>query len=314
VDKKDIKETIKEKKSEKKSGKKVIVAAVAVIVVAAAAFGAWYFTGNTPETTQNNTTTFSTETVNANQEQLAEKVDISADTTENLVPEEEVLSGGTTQDVVEELPGNNSGAVMTVNGEPVGASTYSMVLNDRAMKYATSLLVSGALENISKFDWNAKDPHYDGTYLDYVKYSAVEYIVPRYALVAEGKRRGVVLTEDDKKQVQDGINELREGLSDEEFVQQLAAMGCPSEEVLTEFREFTMLEQKVQADFESNPEKYVSKEQLETGSIEDYFALLNHNAKVVLNNSVFEPMKVTVDIDAYITYLMDTMQSMPEQK
>ena len=266
MDKKEIKET--ESLNSKKCSKKAIIAIAAVIVVAVAAFGAWYFLGNSGAGGGSKAPEGNGQ-LDGNKAQLEQKVDINADTTEQLVSEEEAISGGVKQEFVEEFSGNAAGAVMTVNGEPVGAATYSMILNDRAMKYATSLMVTGALENVSKFDWNAKDANYDGSYLDYVKFSSINYLVPRYALVAEGKRRGVTLTEEDKQQVKDSIKEMKGDMTDEEFAEQLKAMGCPGEDVLVAFREFSFLESKVSEDFEKDPSKYASKETLSAVAASD---------------------------------------------
>ena len=49
-------------------------------------------------------------------------------------------------------------------------------------------------------------------------------------------------------------------------------------------------------------------------TVTDYFTLFNQNAKVVINNSVYDSMCVTVDVDAYLNYLMESMQSTENKK
>ncbi len=192
----------------------------------------------------------------------SQKINISSDTTNLLIPEEDVLSGGSSQEMVESFSGEVSSAVMTVNGEPVDSGVFGFVANDFGMKYAQSLILMGAVPDVEKFDWNEKDPNYDGTYQDYVKYSSIEDLVPRFALIAEGKRRGVTLNDADKQEVQDWAESVQGDMSDKDFERALATVGCPNIETLKAFREVSVLEAKIHEDFKNNPEKYASREQL----------------------------------------------------
>ncbi len=193
---------------------------------------------------------------------VTEQIDVSSDTTDLIIPEEQVVSGGTSQEMVDSFSGEASAAVMTVNGEPVDPGAFAFVANDFASKYAQSLVLMGAVPDVEKFKWTDKDPNFDGTYQDYVKFSSVEDIVPRYALLAEGKRRGVTLSDEDKQGVQEWVKSVQGSASDKEFEKNLAAVGCPGIGALKAFREISVLEAKIYEDFRNNPEKYATREQL----------------------------------------------------
>lgn len=189
-------------------------------------------------------------------------IDIAADNSDKLVSEQEAVSGGTSQEMVDSFSGDSASAALTVNGEPVDAGVLNFAVNDMAIRYAQSLMFTGVFADVEKFDWNAKDPNYDGSYLDYVKYTAMEELIPRYAMVAEGKRRGITLTAEEKQQVQDWLKNEQGSLSLEEFEAEIQKAGCPGVQELVSFREFSMLEAKVYEDFKTNPEKYATREQL----------------------------------------------------
>ncbi len=232
--------------NKKKLSKKniIIIGIVAAALVIAIGIGVWYFC-------------FSSGSVGK-----GATIDISADTTGFLVPAEQVISGGPAQEMADKFDGEFSDAVMTVNGEPVDAGIMRFAVNDYGMRYARSLMMTGAIGDTKNFDWNVKDPNYNGTYLEYVKFWSVEDFVPRYALIAEGKRRGITLTEAEKNEAADWSKEQQGDMSDKEFEKVLKENGCPDIATFIAFREFSMLEAKVYEDFEKNPEKYATREQL----------------------------------------------------
>lgn len=351
------------------------------------------------------------------------EIDISRDNTKNMPSAEAVISGGTTQEMVSSFEGDYANAALTVNGEPISSGIVQFAINDGALTYAQSLMLLGVMSEPNSFDWNAKDPNYDGTYFDYVKYNALEDLIPRFALVAEGKRRGITLTEDDRKAVQNWLTQQQGTYSDVAFTGLLNQNGCPSIDAYIGFRELAVLEEKVVKDFENNPEKYATMEQLmnaderdlitvkhilvafndddvmgeasdemkaaakkeaeevlakvnaggdfeslmrehsddlasgnerytfekddgkmikqfedaslkldigqTSGLVEveygyhiikryanvtDYMILLNKNAKVVLNNSVFGQMKVTADIELYLNSVKQTLAQAQQQR
>ena len=240
-----------------KEKNKVVIIVAIVLVVAVAALCVWYFGFNNdsePKLADDGKTT------------VAEKVDVVADNTEDLIADEEAISGGQKKEVVEAFEEENKGVLMKVNGEPVDEGIFQFTMNNMAMQYIQSLVASGAVSDVEKFDWNAKDPNYDGTYIEYVKDNAVAELVPLYALIAEGKRRGISLNDEEKQEVQNWVKEMQGEQTDEEFAGFLKEGGCPSIDVFANQRAFAMLEEKVCKDFESNPEKYATKEQLNGAS------------------------------------------------
>ncbi|MBQ7096546.1 MAG: peptidylprolyl isomerase [Clostridia bacterium] len=249
-----------------KEKSKIVIIVAIVLVVAVAAFCVWYFGFNN-----------SAEPAASIDEKsdATEKVDIAADNTEKLIADEEVVSGGQKKEVVEAFEEESDGVLMKVNGEPVDEGIFQFTMNNMAMQYIQSLVMSGAVSDVEKFDWNAKDPNYDGTYLEYVKDNAVAELVPLYALVAEGKRRGISLSEEDMQEVRNWVKEMQGEQTDEEFANFLKEGGCPSIDVFENQRAFAMLEEKVCMDFESNPEKYATKEQL-TGASDGERVTVQH--------------------------------------
>lgn len=209
-----------------------------------------------------------TETPKANKNQTFEagtyaaEIDIAKDNTADMPSAEAVVSGGTTQEMSDKFKGDIAKAALTVNGEPVDAGIMEFALNNKAMAYSQSLMYMGLMEKPNDFDWNAKDPNYDGSYLDYVKFNSLEDIIPRYALIAEGKRRGITLTKEDKDEVQKWLKEQQGSYSDVAFNGILNQNGCPSIGAMVAYRELSVLEAKIVEDFRKNPEKYASREQL----------------------------------------------------
>lgn len=221
-----------------------LITVVAVFVLGMAAI--WFFSSGSDEDSTNISIP-------------GQKIDVSADTTKMLVPEEMVVSGGTTQEIVDSM---ENGAAATVNGEPIDAGILAYAVNNKGTVYAQSLLFTGAINEPKNFDWNEKDPNFGGTYLEYVRFSALEELIPGFALVAEGKRRGVVLSEQDIKEIEDWLATEKGDMSDEEFERKLAESGCYGIDTFVAFRTFSVLEAKVKADFEKNPDKYATREQL----------------------------------------------------
>lgn len=190
------------------------------------------------------------------------RIDITADNSGLLIAEEQAISGGTEQQILDSFPEEIRDAAFVVNGEPVDAGVMKFAVNDYGMRYARSLMLTGAIGEGADFDWNAKDPNYEGSYLEYTKFWALEELIPRYALVAEGKRRGINLTAEEKQQAVDWCKEMQGTKSDKEFQKTLAESGCPDKETFIAYRQLSMLEAKVYEDFKKNPEKYASREQL----------------------------------------------------
>lgn len=191
------------------------------------------------------------------------EIDLSRDNTASMPTTEEVISGGMTKEFVETFEGENAKAALTVNGEPVSQGILQFSINNKAMAYAQSLMYMDVLgDDISAFDWNTKDPNFDGSYLDYAKNEALKDIIARFALVAEGKRRGIVLTDEDKNTILKWVDSQQKGYSDYSYTGVLNQNGCPSIDAFIGYHQMNLLEARIIEDFYNNPEKYAPKDLL----------------------------------------------------
>ena len=73
----------------------------------------------------------------------------------------------------------------------------------------------GQVTDINAFDWNKIDEESGLSYLELAKGMAVETLVPIYAVLAEGEKKGIELDEEDKKKIDDWIAEQKKNYGDE---------------------------------------------------------------------------------------------------
>lgn len=157
--------------------------------------------------------------------------------------------------------GKNNNSVMKINGEPVDSGVLSFVANSAAVNKLYSLYSEGKVKNPSEFDWNTIEEKSGLSYREYAKGEAVDTLVPIYALVAEGKKRGVTLSEDEEKQLTDWVAQLKNQYG-AEFENALKQSGYDDENALLEVQRIQMYMQKVYSDLQNDISKYTNADDM----------------------------------------------------
>lgn len=207
--------------------------------------------------------------------------------------------------------GKNNRSVMKINGEVVDSGVFSFVANSAAVNSLYSLYSDGKLENPAEFDWNTIEEKSGLTYREYAKGEAVNTLVPIYALVAEGRKRGVTLSEDEEKQLTDWIEQLKSQYGTE-FENALKQSGYADEKALLEVQRIQMYMQKVYSDLQSDISKYANADDMK-GYLSDDKITVKHilimpeeeneeskNAAKAKAEEVLAKVKAGEDFDALI--------------
>ncbi len=165
--------------------------------------------------------------------------------------------------------GKNKDAAMKINGVAVDKDVLNFVSNSSGINCAYSLIQTGVVTDVAKFDWNKADEQIGLSYLELSKAMAVETLIPIYAAIAEGEKRGIVFTEEDDKKVKDWIAEQKENYG-ADFEKVLKDSGYADEDTLYEIQKIQLHMQKVYEDIEDNSDKYITnsiKKKLDDGKI-----------------------------------------------
>lgn len=157
----------------------------------------------------------------------------------------------------DKITGKNKDAVMKINGHAVDKDVLNFVTNSSAVNCVYSLIQTGAVTDISSFDWKKVDEEVGMSYLELSKAMAVETLIPIYATIAEGEKRGVEFTDEDDKNIKDWIAEQKKNYG-EDFEKTLKDSGYADEDTLYEIQKIQLYMQKVYEDIEDNPSKYIT--------------------------------------------------------
>ena len=230
------------KKRKKKRG--IITAIAIVLVLAIAALSVVYTEG------------IGSNTVVSNPVSVEEKAEgfFAKLKTDNIKYQNPVVS------LIDNVTGNKN-TVIKINGAKVDKDVLNFVVNSSALNCVYTLLQMGQVTDINAFDWNKIDEESGLSYLELAKGMAVETLVPIYAVLAEGEKKGIELDEEDKKKIDDWIAEQKKNYGDE-FDEVLKQSGYPSEAALYELQRIQMYMQKVYEDIEKDVTKYASSEKL----------------------------------------------------
>lgn len=156
-------------------------------------------------------------------------------------------------------------AVMTIGGKAVDKDVFEYTINMMGANCVYSLMQTGILTDVADMNWSEKAFETKMTYTDYAKGMATERLIPIYALIAEGEKRGIALTEDEEAEINKSIEELKSSYGDE-FQAALTQSGFPNEEAFAEMQRIQMLTEKISADAEKDLSKYVSEEELKAAA------------------------------------------------
>ena len=242
------KEIIEKKGSVKKQGKKlnkkklgIIIAVAVAVILALGVFFVCYTEGVGSNTVVNKPVAF-------NQTQ--------DDKADNIKYENPVVS------LFDAITGKNENAVMKVNNKAIDKDIFNFFANSMGLNCAYSLLQTGALTDPSEFDWNALDASTGLSYKELSKAMAIDSIVPVYATIAEGEKRGIKLSEEDEKKIKDWIDEQKKNYGDK-FEEVLKNSGYPDEETLYDVQYIQVYMQKVYDDINNNIENYMTPQMKE---------------------------------------------------
>lgn len=150
---------------------------------------------------------------------------------------------------------------MTINDKAVDQDVFEYMTNMVGLSCVESLLQVGTLTDVEDMDWNAQAFDTAKTYTEYTKDMATERLSAIYALVAEGEKKGIALTEEDEKEIAGNIEELKKAYGDE-FETILKKNGYQSEDTLLKLQRMEMLYQKILEDAQKDLSKYVSIDKL----------------------------------------------------
>ncbi len=159
--------------------------------------------------------------------------------------------------IFDKITGKNADAVMKVNGIAVDKDVFGFATNSSAINSVYSLMQTGMIQDVNDFDWNATNEEMKLSYLEFAKSMAVETLVPIYATIAEGEKRGVEFTDEDEKQISDWIDTQKEAYG-AEFEKVLKNSGYADEDTLYQIQKIQLYMQKVYEDIEKDPSKYIT--------------------------------------------------------
>ncbi len=152
-------------------------------------------------------------------------------------------------------------AVMTISGKAVDGNVFEYVSNVMAANCVYSLVQTGALTDVSAMDWNKNAFETKMNYTEYAKGLATERLIPIYALVAEGEKHGIKLTDEEKAELSKQLEEIKAQYGDN-FETALKQNGYPNEAAFAEMQRLQKLSEKTSIDIESDLSKYVSNDEL----------------------------------------------------
>lgn len=156
----------------------------------------------------------------------------------------------------EKVVGKDKDVALTINGEKVPKDLFNFVVNSSGINSVYTLIQMQMLSDVSGFDWNQVEETSGLSYLELSKGMAMDTLIPIYATVGEGKKRGVVLDEEDEKKITDWIDEQKK-IYGNDFEEILQKSGYESEETLAEVQRIQLYMQKVYDDISKDMTKYV---------------------------------------------------------
>lgn len=151
--------------------------------------------------------------------------------------------------------------VMTVNGKAVDADIFQYEANMVGVNCVQSLLQVGMITDISQMNWDEKAFGTEMSYTEYVKDVAKTRLTSMYALIVEGEKKGIAITENEEKELDDYITKLKESYG-ADFENALKRSGYSNEAAFEKIQKIELLYQKVKDDASKDISKYVSIDEL----------------------------------------------------
>lgn len=235
-------ETLAETKERKKRGRKIgiIVAAVIAAVLAIAAFFVCYTEGVGGNTAVSKPIS----AIQTGEQGFFDKLD-------NIKFENPIIA------VFDAITGKDKNTIIKVNGVSVDKNVFNFFTNSTGLNSVYSLIQMGMVNDVSTFDWEDLDQTTGLSYKELSKSMALDSIVPVYATIAEGEKRGITIDEEDEKKIKDWIDEQKKNYGDE-FEEVVKKSGYADEATLYEIQRMQVHMQKVYEDINANIDNYVS--------------------------------------------------------
>ncbi len=155
------------------------------------------------------------------------------------------------------ITGKDKNTIIKVNGVSVDKNVFNFFTNSTGLNCVYSLVQMGMLNDVSVFNWEDLDQITGLSYKELSKSMALDSIVPVYATIAEGEKRGITLSEEDEKEIKDWIDEQKKNYGDE-FEEAVKKSGYADEATLYEIQRMQVHMQKVYEDINANIDNYVS--------------------------------------------------------
>ena len=157
--------------------------------------------------------------------------------------------------------GKNNTAAFTVNGQKISKQIFEFALNSAAVNYAYNLKSNGKVKELKDFNWSVKDEETGLTRAEYAKGYAVNMLVPIYAIIGEGEKRGITLTKEEEDDMNKWLKQVKEQYGDK-FEDAIHESGYTDEKALIDVQKMQTLMQKVYSDIEENMSKYADEKTL----------------------------------------------------
>ena len=177
------------------------------------------------------------------------------------------------------------GDVLTVNGYGIDAETFNYFVKGSALNYEFQLYENKKITDLDKFDWNAIDEETSLKNSEIAKGEAVKSVSTILAVIAEGEKRGLSLTEDEEKELTDWIAQVKESYGDN-LETALTQSGYDSVEQLEKIQKLQRIYQKSYEAFMEEPLSYVKQ-------FKDYAKALSSDKITALHVLVQFPEGIT---------------------
>lgn len=146
--------------------------------------------------------------------------------------------------------------VATVDGTEIDGGLLNYYIYQAAVKeeYKDNPNFDGDFASVN-WDEKAEDGRTKG---DRVKESAIKELLGKQLVVALAEKNGISMTDEEKSQADENLNQFKENYGEEAFKANMGAMGLSSAEDYMKLFELETIYLKAETDFVANPDKYVS--------------------------------------------------------
>ncbi len=188
--------------------------------------------------------------------------------TKSIVTSESLIEGREPLDVKYESPvmalfdkivlSDAEAGIATVNGKVIDTNFFKYVTNSSAINYVYSMMQGGKIEDPTKVDWNSAEETTGLQLIEYIKGGSIESMVPLFALVNEGEKRGIALTDTEKNKIKENLDQVKAQYGSE-FENALKMSGFEDEAAYVKMMETDSLLQLVYEDFDKDPSRYIDE-------------------------------------------------------